>query len=207
MSKEIKIYNNSEDTDKFYKSTINISEHIENQNDNSANNHSDKKSLKNNRITVKCICFIVSFIFIVTGCSLLYVSHLIKEEKLTLNVVTSPVTWDYMLKNIITSDSTCVNIQIKVTTQIKSAKKWKILIENYGKNWFYTFFSDAYNEMVKGYLKQYTFLDLKTKFQTKKLNIEFRNGANILIEGASKEYEMPIDILNVEVLSIVPCKY
>ena len=127
----------------------------------------------------------------------------VKEEIVTATVVTSPYTWDYVIKDVMTSDSVCVSIRLGVTSQIKEGYA-KLLLQNYGGNWFYTVFTDVLQHDVKGYISQhgYTFEDLKFNVRQINLEKELTILSGIIVGQFSNESLLPVDSLNVRVVSV-----
>ena len=62
------------------------------------------------------------------------------ETTVSTSVVSSPYTWQFELKDVVTNDSIKTVVKMGVTSQIKGGME-KILLQNYGGNWFYTVFA------------------------------------------------------------------
>ena len=127
----------------------------------------------------------------------------VREETITTRVITSPYTWNYIIKGVQTSDSTLLTLQTGVTSQIRDGHA-KLLMQNYGGNWFYTVFAEAFENEAKAYILRQglSYNDLKYNARQVKLDKELTAIAKNVIDSLSGESLLPIDILNVSITSV-----
>ncbi len=127
----------------------------------------------------------------------------VREETITTRVITSPYIWNYIIKGVQTSDSTLLTLQTGVTSQIRDGHA-KLLMQNYGGNWFYTVFAEAFANEAKAYILRQglSYNDLKYNARQVKLDKELTAIAKNVIDSLSGESLLPIDILNVSITSV-----
>ena len=127
----------------------------------------------------------------------------VREETITTRVITSPYTWNYIINGVQTSDSTLLTLQTGVTSQIRDGHA-KLLMQNYGGNWFYTVFAEAFENEAKAYILRQglSYNDLKYNARQVKLDKELTAIAKNVIDSLSGESLLPIDILNASITSV-----
>ena len=124
------------------------------------------------------------------------------ETTVTTSVVSSPYTWEYELKNVICNDSVHVNIKINVTSQIKEGME-KLLLQNYGGNWFYTVFVAPFSANVKANVrKDFLVNDLKYILNEVKFEQQLTSTAKMTVQELSEASLLPVDIKSVRVVEI-----
>ena len=126
------------------------------------------------------------------------------ETTVSTSVVSSPYTWQFELKDVVTNDSIKTVVKMGITSQIRGGME-KILLQNYGGNWFYTVFASEFGKRVNVEVrKAFSYHDLKYTYREAKVEQAFMMIAQTVINDMSEEYLLPIDIKNV---SIVEVKY
>lgn len=124
------------------------------------------------------------------------------ETTVTTSVVSSPYTWQYELKDVICNDGVRVNIKIDVTSQIKEGME-KLLLQNYGGNWFYTVFVAPFSVNVKANVrKDFLVNDLKYRLREVKFEQQLTSMANMTVQQLSEASLLPVDIKNVRVVEV-----
>lgn len=127
----------------------------------------------------------------------------VREERVSTSVITSPYTWNYIIKGVQTSDSMMVTLQTGITSQIRDGYA-KLLMQNYGGNWFYTVFVKSFENEVKTYILRQglSYNDLKYNARQVKLDKELTAIAKNVVDSLSGESLLPVDILNVSITSV-----
>ena len=127
----------------------------------------------------------------------------VREETITTRVITSPYTWNYNIKGVQTSDSMMVTLQTGITSQIRDGYA-KLLMQNYGGNWFYTVFVESFEKESKAYILRQglSYNDLKYNARQVKLDKELTAIAKKVVDSLSGESLLPVDILNVSITSV-----
>lgn len=127
----------------------------------------------------------------------------VREERVSTRVITSPYTWNYIIKGVQTSDSMMVTLQTGITSQIRDGYA-KLLMQNYGGNWFYTVFVKSFENEAKTYILRQglSYNDLKYNARQVKLDKELTAIAKTVVDSLSGESLLPIDILNVSITSV-----
>lgn len=124
------------------------------------------------------------------------------ETTVTTSVVSSPYTWKCELKDVICNDSVHVNIKIDVTSQIKEGME-KLLLQNYGGNWFYTVFVTPFTANVKANVrKDFLANDLKYRLHEVKFEQQLTSMAKMTVQQLSEASMLPVDIKSVRVVEI-----
>lgn len=124
------------------------------------------------------------------------------ETPVTTSVVSSPYTWQFELKDVVTNDSIKTVVKMGITSQIRGGME-KILLQNYGGNWFYTVFASEFEKRVNVEVrKAFSYHDLKYTYREAKVEQAFMMIAKTVINDLSEEYLLPIDIKNVSIVEV-----
>lgn len=119
----------------------------------------------------------------------------------SVDIIIAPYVWKSYLKDIVTSDSVHVNIELSVTSRVQKGGELQ-LVKNYGGNWFYTSFIYHYKELVQqSFTENIGYQELIDSPSETRDHL-FTRMATDLLKGMSNEYLLPVDILEVKVNSI-----
>lgn len=119
----------------------------------------------------------------------------------SIDIILAPYVWKSYLKDVITSDSVHVNIELSMTSRVQKGKELQ-LVKNYGANWFYTSFIYHYKELVQQSFTENVGYQELIDSPSETRNHLFTRMATDLLKGMSNEYLLPVDILEVKVNSI-----
>ena len=122
------------------------------------------------------------------------------ETTVTTSLIVSPYIWQYELKDVVTNDNFNVNVKLAVTSQIKDGMG-KLLVQNYGGNWFYTVFVARFEDVVKSDVKgHYSINDLKMRMRG--VEQQFTTIAQKIVDQLSEDILLPVDIKSVKVVEV-----
>ncbi len=122
------------------------------------------------------------------------------ETTVATSLIVSPYIWQYELKDVVTNDNFNVNVKLAVTSQIKDGMG-KLLVQNYGGNWFYTVFVARFEDVVKSDVKgHYSINDLKMRMRG--VEQQFTTIAQKIVDQLSEDILLPVDIKSVKVVEV-----
>ena len=122
------------------------------------------------------------------------------ETTVATSLIVSPYIWQCELKDVVTNDNFNVNVKLAVTSQIKDGMG-KLLVQNYGGNWFYTVFVARFEDVVKSDVKgHYSINDLKMRMRG--VEQQFTTIAQKIVDQLSEDILLPVDIKSVKVVEV-----
>lgn len=122
------------------------------------------------------------------------------ETTVTMTVITSPYTWQYELTDVTTNDDINVNIKLSITSQIKAGME-KMLVQNYGGNWFYAVFATPFSDVAKADIKgHYSGIDLKMKMRGVEQQLTII--AQKVVQQLSETSLLPVEIKDVKIAEV-----
>lgn len=117
-----------------------------------------------------------------------------------MTVITSPYTWQYELTDVTTNDDINVSIKLSITSQIKAGME-KMLVQNYGGNWFYAVFATPFSDVAKADIKgHYSGVDLKMKMRG--VEQQLTTIAQKVVQQLSEESLLPVEIKEVRIVEV-----
>lgn len=120
----------------------------------------------------------------------------------TTSVVSSPYTWNYIVQDVVTKDSIHVSLYLKITSQIIEGQE-KVLLQNYGGNWFYTVFIPGFQPFVKSFIQSRCNEDAMYKLpHDEKTDSVLTAAAKAQIKCLSQKILLPVVIKQVKVVSV-----
>lgn len=122
------------------------------------------------------------------------------ETTVTMTVITSPYTWQYELTDVTTNDNINVSIKLSITSQIKAGME-KMLVQNYGGNWFYAVFATPFSDVAKADIKgHYSGVDLKMKMRG--VEQQLTTIAQKVVQQLSEASLLPVEIKEVRIAEV-----
>lgn len=108
-----------------------------------------------------------------------------------------PVKYEEKLDDIISNENTPLDFQTKIILKVQSGKT-PILLKNYGTNWYNTNIKEAYTNMTRHYVSQYSPFDLTSNREViAHIDSCVKVGMIDYIARLSKDKEFPVIVENV----------
>lgn len=123
------------------------------------------------------------------------------ETTVTTSVVSSPYTWNYVVQDVVTKDSIHVSLYLKITSQIIEGQE-KVLLQNYGGNWFYTVFAPKYSSHLHEGIKSYMYKQVALFPHHEYMELCFTDIANKQVRKLSEEFVLPVEIKKVAIVEV-----
>lgn len=123
------------------------------------------------------------------------------ETTVTTSVVSSPYTWNYVVQDVVTKDSIHVSLYLKITSQIIEGQE-KVLLQNYGGNWFYTAFVPKYSSHLHEEIKSYMYKQVALFPHHEHMELCFTDIANKQVRKLSEEFVLPVEIKKVAIVEV-----